>query len=608
MVVLVIILLVYKLKVKMQQTSYSHFKSLLKYTKPWRPRMVLASFYSVLNKIFDLAPEILIGVTVDLIVERKNSFVASLGFESISSQIIFLGVATFLIWGLESLFQYLYSINWRNISQNVEHYIRLEAYDHVQKLDLSWYENQNIGNITAILNDDVNQLERFLDSGINSIIQIIISTIVVGAIFFYISPMIACIAILPIPLILIIALFFQKNLNPRYQAVRNAAGKISTTVFNNLLGIQTIKSSIQEDTENKRLKEISQDYQNKNKHAIKLSSAFVPVVRMGVLSGFLGTMILGAFMALNGEIGVGSFSVLVFLTQRFLWPFTSLGEIVDKFERAMASTFRILNLIETPIKIKNKLNYESISDYLQPIQFNSVNFSYIKEQAIFNDLNISIAPEKLIGIVGSTGAGKTTIAKLLLRFYDPKLGSIKIGDTDIKNISTSDLRQNIGFVSQEIFLIDGTIKENILYSHMEHDEKALIDAARKSQAHEFISKLPNGYDTLVGERGQKLSVGQKQRLAIARAIYKNPPILIFDEATSAVDNLTERLIQEAISEISKGRTTIVIAHRLSTIRHADRIIVIDNSKIIEDDKHDNLVDIDNGFYANLWKIQTGEGH
>ena len=593
---------------KIQKTSFDHFKSLLKYTKPWRPRMIFASFYSVLNKIFDLAPEILIGVTVDLIVERKNSFVASLGFESISSQIIFLGVATFLIWGLESLFQYLYSINWRNISQNVEHYIRLEAYDHVQKLDLSWYENQNIGNITAILNDDVNQLERFLDSGINSIIQIIISTIVVGAIFFYISPMIACIAILPIPLILIIALFFQKNLNPRYQAVRNAAGKISTTVFNNLLGIQTIKSSIQEDTENNRLKKISQDYQNKNKYAIKLSSAFVPVVRMGVLSGFLGTMILGAFMALNGEIGVGSFSVLVFLTQRFLWPFTSLGEIVDQFERAMASTFRILNLIETPIKIKNKLNYESISDYLQPIQFNSVNFSYIKEQAIFNDLNISIAPEKLIGIVGSTGAGKTTIAKLLLRFYDPKLGSIKIGDTDIKNISTNDLRKNIGFVSQEIFLIDGSIKENILYSHIEYDEKTLIDAARKSQAHEFISKLPNGYDTLVGERGQKLSVGQKQRLAIARAIYKNPPILIFDEATSAVDNLTERLIQEAISEISKGRTTIVIAHRLSTIRHADRIIVIDNSKIIEDDKHDNLIDIDSGFYANLWKIQTGEGN
>jgi ATP-binding cassette, subfamily B, bacterial len=592
---------------KIQETSYDHFKSLLKYTNPWRLRMILASFYSVLNKIFDLAPEILIGITVDLIVERKDSFVASLGFESITSQIIFLGISTFFIWSLESLFQYLYSINWRNISQNVEHYIRLDAYDHVQKLDLSWYENENIGNITAILNDDVNQLERFLDSGINSIIQIIISTIVVGAVFFYISPLIACIAIMPIPIILIIAFFFQKNLNPRYQAVRNAAGNISTTVFNNLLGIQTIKSFIQEKTEKERLKKISQDYQNKNKHAIKLSSAFVPIVRMGVLSGFLGTMILGAFMALNGEIGVGSFSVLVFLTQRFLWPFTRLGEIVDQFERAMASTYRILNLINTPIKIKNISKPEKIDDYMSPIIFDNIGFSYDDEQIIFNNLNLNVNPGELIGIVGSTGAGKTTIAKLLLRFYDPKFGSIKIGNTDIKNISTSDLRKNIGFVSQEIFLIDGTIKENILYSHMGYDEKALIDAATKSQAHEFISKLPNGYDTLVGERGQKLSVGQKQRLAIARAIYKNPPILIFDEATSAVDNHTERLIQEAISEISKGRTTIVIAHRLSTIRHADRIIVIDNSKIIEDDKHDNLIEIDNGFYANLWKIQTGEG-
>jgi ATP-binding cassette subfamily B protein len=596
------------MKIKMQETSYDHFKSLLKYTNPWRFRMILASFYSVLNKIFDLAPEILIGITVDLIVERKDSFVASLGFESITSQIIFLAISTFFIWSLESLFQYLYSINWRNISQNVEHYIRLDAYDHVQKLDLSWYENENIGNITAILNDDVNQLERFLDSGINSIIQIIISTIVVGAVFFYISPLIACIAIMPIPIILIIAFFFQKNLNPRYQAVRNAAGNISTTVFNNLLGIQTIKSFIQEKTEKERLKKISQDYQNKNKHAIKLSSAFVPIVRMGVLSGFLGTMILGAFMALNGEIGVGSFSVLVFLTQRFLWPFTRLGEIVDQFERAMASTYRILNLINTPIKIKNISKPEKIDDYMSPIIFDNIGFSYDDEQIIFNNLNLNVNPGELIGIVGSTGAGKTTIAKLLLRFYDPKSGSIKIGNTDIKNISTSDLRKNIGFVSQEIFLIDGTIKENILYSHMGYDEKALIDAATKSQAHEFISKLPNGYDTLVGERGQKLSVGQKQRLAIARAIYKNPPILIFDEATSAVDNYTEKLIQDAISEISKGRTTIVIAHRLSTIRHADRIIVIHNSKIIEDDKHDNLIEIDNGFYANLWKIQTGEGN
>ena len=596
------------MKIKMQETSYDHFKSLLKYTNPWRLRMILASFYSVLNKIFDLAPEILIGITVDLIVERKDSFVASLGFESITSQIIFLSISTFFIWSLESLFQYLYSINWRNISQNVEHYIRLDAYDHVQKLDLSWYENENIGNITAILNDDVNQLERFLDSGINSIIQIIISTIVVGAVFFYISPLIACIAIMPIPIILIIAFFFQKNLNPRYQAVRNAAGNISTTVFNNLLGIQTIKSFIQEKTEKERLREISQDYQTKNKHAIKLSSAFVPIVRMGVLSGFLGTMILGAFMALNGESGVGSFSVLVFLTQRFLWPFTRLGEIVDQFERAMASTYRILNLINTPIKIKNLLKPEKIDDFMSPIIFDNIDFSYDDEQIIFNNLNLNVNPGELIGIVGSTGAGKTTIAKLLLRFYDPKSGSIKIGNTDIKNISTSDLRKNIGFVSQEIFLIDGSIKENILYSHMGYDEKALIDAAKKSQAHEFISKLPNGYDTRVGERGQKLSVGQKQRLAIARAIYKNPSILIFDEATSAVDNLTERLIQEAISEISKGRTTIVIAHRLSTIRHADRIIVIDNSKIIEDNKHDNLIEINNGFYANLWKIQTGEGN
>jgi len=586
-------------------SSYGSFKRFLKYAKPWKGKIFLSSTYSILNKLFDIAPEILIGIAVDLVVQKNNSIIAKMGFESTQSQITVLAIATFLIWAFESLFQYLYSISWRNLAQTVEHNIRMDAYTHVQKLDIAWFENKKIGDITSKLNDDVNQLERFLDNGFNTIIQLIVSSIAIGGVFFYISPLVASISILPIPIILIIAFFFQKNLSPRYLAVRNSVGQLNNTIFNNLLGISTIKSFVTEKIEANRIKELSLIYRMKNRYAIKLSSAFVPIVRMGVLSGFLGTMIIGSYLALDGVIAVGSYSVLVFLTQRFLWPFTTLGETVDLFERSMASTKRILDLIDTKFTINDSKTAKELNNYNQDIHFENIQFYYDSEKPLFNNLNLTIKNNSLLGIVGQTGSGKTTIIKLLLRFYDPINGQIKIGNSNIKDIKINNLREHIGYVSQEIFMFDGSVKDNIAYPPSNNNLDDIILAAKQSQAHEFIKKLPKGYDTFIGERGQKLSVGQKQRIAIARALYKNPQILIFDEATSAVDNETELLLQKALNEIAKERTTIVIAHRLSTIRNADTTIVIDKNNISEMGDHDELIS-ENGIYKKLWDIQTGK--
>ena len=585
-------------------SSYASFGRFLSYAKPWRGRILLSSIYSILNKLFDIAPEILIGIAVDLVVQKQDSIIARLGFESIQSQITVLAIATFLIWAFESFFQYLYSISWRNLAQTVEHEIRMDAYNHVQKLDMSWYENKKVGDITSKLNDDVNQLERFLDNGFNTIIQLIISSIAIGAVFFYISPLIATVSILPIPVILLIAFFFQKNLSPRYLAVRNAVGLLNNTIFNNLIGISTIKSFVTEKIESYRVEKLSADYRLKNKHAIRLSSAFIPIVRMGILSGFLGTMIIGSYLALDGTIAVGSYSVLVFLTQRFLWPFTTLGETVDLFERSMASTKRILDLLDTPEQIKDKENAVELDNYNHDINFSDVTFHYQDEKPVFNNINFSIKKNSLVGIVGQTGAGKTTIIKLLLRFYEPISGKINIGNHNINNLKIKNIRKNIGYVSQEIFMFDGSVKDNIAYPDLGNQNKVIM-SAKQSQAHEFIEKLPNGYDTFIGERGQKLSVGQKQRIAIARALYKNPPILIFDEATSSVDNETELLLQKAIHEISKDRTTIVIAHRLSTVRNADKIFVLGENAIVESGNHEELLNT-KGIYDKLWKIQTGK--
>ena len=589
---------------KSKNSSYTSFTRFLQYAKPWRKNIIISSTYSIINKLFDIAPEILIGIAVDLVVQRNDSIIAKLGFESIESQITFLAIATFFIWAFESLFQYLYSISWRNLAQTVEHEIRTDAYNHVQNLDMPWFENKKVGDITAKLNDDVNQLERFLDNGFNTIIQLIVSSLAIGAVFFYISPLVASISILPIPIILVIAFFFQRNLSPRYLSVRNSVGLLNNTIFNNLIGISTIKSFVTEKIESNRVHDLSNDYRLKNKHAIKLSSAFVPLVRMGVLSGFLGTMIIGSYLALDGTIAVGSYSVLVFLTQRFLWPFTTLGETVDLFERSMASTKRILDLLDTPQKIKDTKESIALDDFNHDINFKNIDFHYIDTKPIFKNLNLTIKRNSLVGIVGQTGSGKTTIIKLLLRFYDTIGGSIGIGSNDIKNIKIKNLRENIGYVSQDIFMFDGSIKDNIAYPNMGNDEQ-VITVAKQSQAHEFIMKLENGYDTFIGERGQKLSEGQKQRIAIARALYKNPPILIFDEATSSVDNETELLLQKALYSISKDRTTIVIAHRLSTVRNADNIFVLGNGSIIESGNHKKLLD-EKGVYNKLWEIQTGK--
>ena len=591
---------------KFNHSSIQSFGELIRYIHPWRKKAWFASICSVLNKVFDIAPEVLIGVAVDLVVEKENSFVASLGFSSIESQVIFLGIVTFIIWALESSFEYIYSIQWRGLAQDVEHEVRVSAYDHAQRLGLSWHENQATGNITAVLNDDVNQLERFLNNGMNQIIQVFVSTICIGFIFFYISPIIASIAVLPVPIIFAVSFLFQKKLSPRYKKVRDKVGALNSSVFNNLLGIQTIKSFMSFKKEKKRISSLSQDYQNENISAISVSSAFTPVIRMGVLAGFLGTILIGSHMALSGTLAVGSYSVLVFLTQRFLWPFTTLGTLVDDFERSMASSKRIFDLLKTEDNIIEKANPEAIDSLKYDIHFNNISFSYSDSSALFSNFTMEIKYGSSVGIVGDTGSGKTTLAKLLLRLYDPDKGNIFIGGKNIASLSVENLRSKIGIVSQDTFLFNASVKDNISYGNESCSMDEIILAAKQSQCDEFISSLSNGYDTLIGERGQRLSGGQRQRLAIARAIVRNPDILIFDEATSSVDNRTERLIQKSFFDLKKNRTMIIVAHRLSTIRNCDNIFVIKNSKVHESGTHDQLMEDGDSFYAELWNIQTGK--
>ncbi len=582
----------------------SPLKRLYSYASSEQRDIWLACVFSFLNKVFDLAPEVLIGMAVDTVVRRESSVVASFGFSTPMQQMGFLGVLTLFIWIFESLFEYLYRIRWRGLAQGLQHRLRLDAYDHVQRTHLGWLENRRTGDLMSILNDDINQLERFLDQGANDMIQTLTSSVLIGAIFFYIQPAVAVMAISPVPVILIGAYLFQNKLAPRYALVRAQAGALGARLQNNLSGISTIKSFTAENFELAAMRADSEAYLQANRAAIKVSSAFVPVIRMGVLSGFVVTLVYGGWLTFNNELAVGSYSVLVFLTQRLLWPFTRLGETVDLYQRAMASSERVFELLQAPREISDRVGAVREPPLKGTLRFDHVNFAYGSMPRVLHDITLDIKAGEFLGIVGSTGSGKSTLARLLLRLYEPTTGSILLDGQLIDSYPLHALRQCMGIVNQDVFLFHGTVRENIAYGMPEASMEAVIAAAKSAEAHGFIAELPDGYDTLVGERGQRLSGGQRQRISIARAVLKDPAILIMDEATSAVDNETEAAIQRSLERLSKGRTTLVIAHRLSTVRHADRIVVIDGGRVVEQGTHDVLL-AHKGIYANLWDIQTG---
>ncbi len=578
------------------------------YAVPHRRTMVLASVYSILNKIFDLAPPMLIGAAVDVVVQQQDSLIAKFGIVDTGSQLIALAGVTVAIWVFESTFQYLYQVAWRNLAQTIQHDLRIDTYDHVQHLKLAYFEDRSTGGLLSVLNNDINQLELFLNVGVNDIWQVVTTVIVIGGIFFYTAPNVAWMAMLPMPFIIWGSIRFQRTLAPRYAAVREQVGILNGYLANNLSGVATIKSFTAEKHEFDRISRESDIYRVSNEKAIKFSSAFVPLIRMLIMGGFIAILISGGHMALSGTLAVGVYSVLIFITQRLLWPLTRLGDTLDLYQRSMASINRILDLLDMDALLPDGETPLDLGLVRGEITLDSVSFEYANtdNRSVIHDLSLKIPAGETVGIVGSTGAGKTTLVKLLLRFYDVQKGSLCLDGHDLRDLKLKELRKAIGFVSQDVFLFHGTVKENIAYGTFDATDEQIIEAAQIAEAHDFIMSLPQGYDTIVGERGQKLSGGQRQRVSIARAVLKDPPVLILDEATSAVDNETEALIQRSLEKIVVGRTTIVIAHRLSTVRNADRIFVLENGQLKEHGKHDELVNMQDGIYARLWGVQTGE--
>ncbi len=581
---------------------------LFKYLGAYSGKMNFAISASVTNKILDLMPPIMIGWLVDSISGNTPKWIAEyFNLTTPLSIAIFFGVLIIVIFGVESFMEWLYKLGFMRLAQRVQHDLRLDAYKQMQSREIAYFEDNRTGNLMAMLNDDINQLERFLNTSFSEIIQLITLAFFASIWLFGVSWELTLIGFLPIPLIFIGSFYFQRLIGPYYKKVREAVGELSNRLENNISGILVIKSFTAETYELERVEKVSENYRDKNFQAIKFSAAYVPLIRMLIAIGFAATMALGAYWIIidNGKLTAGELTLFAMMIQRVLWPVTRLGGVFDELERAKASARRIFGLIDAPNEIPNPETPVQIETVKGDISLKNIHFSYSNGLKIINGLDINIKAGETIGIAGTTGSGKTTLIKLLLRLYDVNSGEINIDGHNLKQWDLTQLRKNIGLVSQDVYLFHGTIEENIAYGMGEVTTESVIIAAKKAELHDFIIQLPDAYQTIVGERGIKLSGGQRQRLSIARAILKNAPILILDEATSAVDTETERAIQQSLNQLTEGKTALIIAHRLSTLRHANEIIVLKDGNIAESGTHEALLE-KSGIYADLWNVQIGE--
>ena len=583
--------------------------SLLRYVQRYKILFWFSVASSISNKVLDLMPPLLVGWVIDSVRGEPPDWIVDVlpqGAEPATMAAFLAGLGV-VIFAFESLFEWGFQSGFMRVAQNAQHDLRVDSYDAVQRREMAFFEKHRLGETMSMLNDDVNQLERFLNTGFNNLLQLLVLFLFCGTILISTSWQLALVGLIPVPLIVLGSFGYQRLISPRYRLVRERVGSLASRLENNLSGMMVIKSFTAEEFESQRVREVSEAYREANTDAIRLSSVYVPLIRMAIAIGFGGVLWLGSKWVLEGKdwLTVGELVLFSMMIQRMLWPLTRLGVTLDDYERAKAAARRTFSLMATQSKIQDSPQALACDGLSGSLRFENLTFRYGEAGDVIAGLSAEIPAGKVIGIAGTTGAGKSTLVKLLLRLYEPTGGSIYFDDKEVRELRLRDLRAAVALVSQEVYLFHGTIFENIAYARPEASLEEVREAARLAEFDGFASALPSGYDTLVGERGIRLSGGQRQRLSLARAILKDSPIVVLDEATSAVDNETERAIQENLADITRNKTALIVAHRLSTIRHADEIWVLEQGKIVERGSHDTLVEL-GGRYTDLWRVQSGE--
>ena len=564
---------------------------LLEHLKPYKFRLFVAAICTALASAGTVVLPWIIKDLVDQVLSEKDA--EKLTYIALSVVVIFL-FRGFFFYGQSYLISY--------VGQRVVIDIRREVFKKIQRLSMAFYDKNKTGTIMSYVTNDVNALQTGL---VDNIVEMITEGVILVAsivAMIYLDWKLFLFSLCTFPVVIMFIDFFGKKIRASGGKIQGATADLTSVLQEVVSSARVIKSFVREDYEIERFEAQNMHNFRAQMKYVKLSATLTPTIEFVAAIGVTMILWFGGNSVIDGDITAGALVAFLTYAVNISNPIKRLSRVIANIQKALAAADRVFDVLDLPELIQNKSNAQLLPYVKGSVSFNNVSFSYNTDEPILDDVSFSATPGQVVALVGPSGAGKSTVASLLPRFYDVTSGSIVIDGLDIRDVTVESLREQVGIVPQETMLFNGSVYDNILYGRLDATEEEVMAASKAANAHNFIMELPNGYDTQLGDRGVNISGGQRQRIAIARAILKNPQILILDEATSALDTESERVVQEALDRLMVGRTSFVIAHRLSTIKNADKILVMEKGKIVEEGNHDELMAKD-GLYAHLYQIQ-----
>ena len=565
---------------------------ILRFLSPYRPLAIATLTCAAFTTAFDLLPPWLIKVIIDDVIPSKNVRLLS-----------WVLVGLLLAYALKNLSNAL-RIRFNNtLEQKVVCHLRNQVFSAFQRLSLNYFENRSTGDMMTRVTNDTEQVERIFIDGLEGIITATLTLVGITVILFTLNWRLALLVLVPIPILVLTGSWFTRRVHRYYHVIRQSAADLNAYLQDALAGIRETIGFNRQEYEQDRFTTLNQEYSRANLQAMYLWSIYSPGM---IFVGSLGTVLTlwyGSREVIQGNLTIGELVMFLSYLVLFYTPVNQIHSVNHMLQHALAAGERVFEILDAIPEVRDQPTAQPPSSRLMGcVEFSHVSFAYRPDIPVIRDISLQVAPGEKIALVGHSGAGKSTFLKLLLRLYDVKEGAIRLDGYDLRELPLPFLRDQIGMVQQEPFLFNGTVRENIAYGKLSAGHQDIAKAAKAAHAHDFITELPEGYDTWIGERGVKLSVGQKQRIAIARVLLKNPPMVIFDEATSNIDTETEVKIRHGLDNLIQGRTTFIIAHRLSTVQNVDRIVVLDHGTVFEEGDHAQLLDRQ-GLYADLYESQ-----